>query len=453
MTDISMTETGPGNRWKGRTGPLNSRRFRRTGARTIWDSQDSISKTIIRRSYILLVGWIWTSPPDLAIQCRYGVKVMFRLLTTIAGFGAIVMLVACQGLQNLEPFLTPAADPTVEPTAELVQSDILKAPSTDIPGPTTSTRGSKGDPNQSRVTPSPLGKIGVQGNPLPTSDIKPVPPTVAAIPQRKADPVLATAIPQSKSKPVLATTTPRRRSVPAVATPTPPSRPERRTVPDPTPTRPAPTPNVQKGSQQVAEAILVAATIVSLNISADSSSINVSDTLQFTALGTYSDGAVEDVTASVSWKSTDQGVGSIGSIGNFTASAAGNTTIQASQDDVASNTLSLTVDTIDTATTATHLDFLVQPSATEAGDTITPAVQVEISDSNNNRVTDATTSITLVISRNTSSTLSGTTTVAAVDGVATFSDLSIDTVSIGYLLDASGEGLTDATSANFEIIT
>ncbi len=84
-----------------------------------------------------------------------GVRVMRRLLTTIAGFGAIFMLVACQGLQNLEPFLTPAADPTVAPTAELVQSDVLKAPSTDVPGPTTGTSGSKDEADQSRVTPSP----------------------------------------------------------------------------------------------------------------------------------------------------------------------------------------------------------------------------------------------------------------------------------------------------------
>ena len=111
------------------------------------------------------------------------------------------------------------------------------------------------------------------------------------------------------------------------------------------------------------------------------------------------------------------------------------------------------MDPIDTATLATHLAFLLQPSTSVAGATISPAVQVEILDADNNRVTDATTSITLIISRNTSSTLSGTTTVAAVDGVATFSDLSIDTVAIGYLVDASGDGLTDATSDNFEIIT
>ena len=173
--------------------------------------------------------------------------------------------------------------------------------------------------------------------------------------------------------------------------------------------------------------------------------------MQFTALGTFSDGSVDDVTASVSWSSTDQGVGNISSTGQFTALADGNTTIQASRENVDSNTVSLKVNPITTPVVASHLAFLVQPSTTAAGATITPAVQVEILDTDNNRVTDATTSITLVISRNTGSTLSGTTTVAAVAGVATFADLSIDTVAIGYLLDATGEGLTDASSDNFEI--
>ena len=361
------------------------------------------------------------------------------------------MLVACQGLQNLEPFLTPTADPPVQPTVELDQTDALKAPSKNVPDPNIAIRGSKGGADQTRVTPTPSGKIGAQPKPLPTANIKPVPPAGATSPKRKAGVVLATAIPRPGTKPVPATTTPKRESAPAVATATPPSEPKRRIVSSPTPTRTVPTPNVQKEIQEIAEAVSVAATLVSLNISADSSSVNVNNTLQFTALGTYSDDAVEDVTARVSWNSTDQVVGIIGSTGQFTALAAGNTTIQASQDDVDSNALSLTVSPLDTASGATHLAFLVQPSSTVAGATITPAIQVEILDSDNNRVTDATTSITLVISRNTSSTLSGTTTVAAVDGVATFSDLSIDNVAIGYLLDATADGLTDATSDNFEI--
>jgi len=48
-------------------------------------------------------------------------------------------------------------------------------------------------------------------------------------------------------------------------------------------------------------------------------------------------------------------------------------------------------------------------------------------------------------------TLSGTTTVAAVDGVAIFSTLNIDRVGSGYTLSAVATGLTGATSTAFDI--
>ena len=48
--------------------------------------------------------------------------------------------------------------------------------------------------------------------------------------------------------------------------------------------------------------------------------------------------------------------------------------------------------------------------------------------------------------------LSGTTKVAAVAGIATFSGLSIDSVATGYRLTASAPGLTSGTSASFSIV-
>ena len=50
-----------------------------------------------------------------------------------------------------------------------------------------------------------------------------------------------------------------------------------------------------------------------------------------------------------------------------------------------------------------------------------------------------------------SGVLSGTLTVAAVGGIATFSDLSIDEVNTGYDLSFTATGLTSATSASFSI--
>ena len=100
----------------------------------------------------------------------------------------------------------------------------------------------------------------------------------------------------------------------------------------------------------------------------------------------------------------------------------------------------------------TSLAFSVQPGNTGAGATIAPAVQVEVRDQLGNRVTGATNSVTLAIGTNPGGgTLSGITTAAAVNGVASFAILSIDRIGNGYTLAASGTGLAGATSASFAI--
>src|SRR3989441_5330451 len=71
--------------------------------------------------------------------------------------------------------------------------------------------------------------------------------------------------------------------------------------------------------------------------------------------------------------------------------------------------------------TATQLAFTVQPSNTVAGAAITPAVQVTALDAAGNPVPGFIGSITVALGNNPGgSTLGGTTTVAAVNGVATF---------------------------------
>ncbi len=104
------------------------------------------------------------------------------------------------------------------------------------------------------------------------------------------------------------------------------------------------------------------------------------------------------------------------------------------------------------AGTATKLTFVVQPTDVVAGSSITPAVQVVVQDAQGNTVTSATTSITVAIGTSPGGgALSGTTTGAAVAGVATFPNLSIDKVGTGYTLKATASGLTGATSGTFNI--
>src|SRR5213075_1256347 len=103
-----------------------------------------------------------------------------------------------------------------------------------------------------------------------------------------------------------------------------------------------------------------------------------------------------------------------------------------------------------TAGTATQLVFSVQPSSTPAGAAITPAVQVTAQDAQGNTATGFTGNVTVAIgTKPGTGTLGGTLTHAAVGGVATFANLSIDKVGTGYTLTATGAG--SATSAAFNI--
>src|SRR2546426_437514 len=100
---------------------------------------------------------------------------------------------------------------------------------------------------------------------------------------------------------------------------------------------------------------------------------------------------------------------------------------------------------------ATQLAFTVQPSDALVNGTISPALQVAALDADGNPVPSFTGTIAVALGTNsTGATLSGTTSVAAVNGVATFSDLSIDRIGT-YTLQATASGLTSAASAAVNI--
>jgi len=101
---------------------------------------------------------------------------------------------------------------------------------------------------------------------------------------------------------------------------------------------------------------------------------------------------------------------------------------------------------------ATKLAFTLQPSGAAAGATIAPAIKVAVQDVNGNTMSGATNSITLAFGNNAGSgTLAGTLAAAAVNGVATFSNLSINNPGNGYTLNATAANLTGATSSAFNI--
>jgi hypothetical protein len=103
-----------------------------------------------------------------------------------------------------------------------------------------------------------------------------------------------------------------------------------------------------------------------------------------------------------------------------------------------------------------HLVFTVQPSNTQANRPIAPAVQVTMLDINGNVATSFTSIVFMGIDHDGAlvppATLSppGTQRAAAA-GVATFEDLRIDKVGVGYTLVASATGLKGGFSRPFDV--
>jgi hypothetical protein len=95
--------------------------------------------------------------------------------------------------------------------------------------------------------------------------------------------------------------------------------------------------------------------------------------------------------------------------------------------------------------------FVVQPSTTTVGATITPAVQVALQNAAGVTVGSTTSNITVaILSGPSGARLNGVTTRAAVNGVATFNDLSIDKTG-GFTLTATSGNMAAGTSAAFSV--
>ena len=100
----------------------------------------------------------------------------------------------------------------------------------------------------------------------------------------------------------------------------------------------------------------------------------------------------------------------------------------------------------------TSLGFVQQPSNGTAGQPIDPAVQVEVLDNTGNPVTTSSAQITVRLGNNPgNATLTGTLTVSAVNGIASFTDLRVSQGGTGYTLIASSSGLIDGTSSPFNL--
>jgi adhesin/invasin len=101
---------------------------------------------------------------------------------------------------------------------------------------------------------------------------------------------------------------------------------------------------------------------------------------------------------------------------------------------------------------ADRLEIVQQPSTTPAGAQFVPRVSVRVVDANGNTVPSFTGPISVAIGNNPSGgSLIGTTTVNAVAGTATFTNLAINQAGSGYTLVFSAAGFTPVTSIPFTI--
>ena len=96
-----------------------------------------------------------------------------------------------------------------------------------------------------------------------------------------------------------------------------------------------------------------------------------------------------------------------------------------------------------------HLAFVQQPSHITAGQVISPAVSVEILDRRNLRVTNRVFPITVGLATG-GGALWGTKTVNTVEGVATFSNLTVDLAG-NHTLRATNPDAAPATSSSFPV--
>ena len=181
------------------------------------------------------------------------------------------------------------------------------------------------------------------------------------------------------------------------------------------------------------------------------------------ALNNLVTGATDTVTVSIG---TDPSAGSGTLAGTLNVNAVNGvaTFNDLSLDEVASGyTLNFSSGTLSAATSAsfdinqapaTQLAITQEPTNTIAGESINPAITVELRDANNNLVSNATDTVTLAVATDPSSgaaSLGGTLSVAAVNGIATFSDITLDKAFSGYTLQATSGALTAATTNSFNI--
>ena len=167
-------------------------------------------------------------------------------------------------------------------------------------------------------------------------------------------------------------------------------------------------------------------------------------TVQFAAVALDASGNPMEGTEFL-WKSEDLSIATVDHSGLATAKAYGTTTITAS----ARGALGGAVLAVNQHL---QLTFLTQPGTAEGQVAFDPTIRVAIQDGFGNTVTDVLADVTIDLYVDPiGAALSGATTVRAVGGIATFSDLSLALPGDGFVLEARSAGVPSAPSERFSV--
>jgi hypothetical protein len=142
---------------------------------------------------------------------------------------------------------------------------------------------------------------------------------------------------------------------------------------------------------------------------------------------------------------TENSVDGVATFSDITLSTAGSVTLNASDGSlspIASQPFTILA-------IPTQLSFGTLPTGSIAGETIVPFLSVDVLDGGGNLVTTDGSTVSLTVASG-PGTLGGTTTATAVNGVATFSNLTLST-SGSYTLTATDGSLTAATSGSIPV--
>ena len=146
---------------------------------------------------------------------------------------------------------------------------------------------------------------------------------------------------------------------------------------------------------------------------------------------------------------TQNAVSGVATFANLSVNLAGSYSLQATSAGVsAGNSGSFAI----VAAAPDHLTFDQLSATGIAGQPLAPSVTVTVRDIFENACLTNSAAITVAIVNNPgSATLSGTLTINALAGTATFSTLSLNKTGVGYTLKATGASATQATSTGFSI--